>query len=343
MLIVQRPRITHEPDADSPQTLGQFVVEPLVPGLGYTIGNALRRTLLSSIPGAAVTSVTFRQALHEFTTIPGVKEDVTDVILNLKDVILTSVSDEPVTLTLNVAGPADATAGDIRATADIEILNPSLVLATVNDKGRLEMELSVERGRGYVSAERNKQAAQPIGTIPIDSIFSPVRRVTYTVSQTRVEQVTNYDKLTLTVETDGTVTPEEAVSSAGKTLQGLVELFGDIAEGQGLEIGEVVTEAPLPPELQMTIEDLNLSERPKNCLRRAQIETVAELLEKNEDDLLSLTNFGQKSLDEIKVKLDELGLSLKGSTPSAVVVAEAGGEGDGEIVAVVDVETPAGE
>lgn len=315
MLIVQRPQIRHLPVEGFERTKGRFVVEPLEPGLGYTIGNSLRRILLSSIPGAAVTSVTFRQALHEFTTIPGVKEDVTDIILNIKDVILTSETDEPVTLTLNVTGPGDATAEQIRTTADIEIINPELHIATVNDKGRLEMELTVERGRGYVSADQNKRPNQPIGSIPIDSIFSPVRQVTYEVSPTRVEQATNFDKLTLFVETDGSLSPEEAVSSAGKTLLGLFELFTEVGEGEGLEIGELVTEQRLPPELEMSIEDLNLSERPRNCLKRAQVDTVAELLEKTEDDLLSITNFGQKSLDEVRAKLDELGLSLKGSAP----------------------------
>jgi len=316
VLIVQRPQIRHEPVAGSEGTLGKFVVEPLEPGLGHTIGNSLRRILLSSIPGAAITSVTFRQALHEFTTIPGVKEDVTDLILNLKDVILTSAAEESVTLTLNVSGPTDVSASDIRTTADVEIINPELHIATVNEKGRLEFECTVDRGRGYVGADQNKRPNQPIGTIPVDAIFSPVRRVTYQVDQTRVEQATNYDKLTLTVETDGSLTPEEAVSSAGKTLMGLIELFSDVGEGQGLEIGELVTETQLPPELEMSIEELNLSERPRNCLKRAQIDTVGELVEKSEDDLLSITNFGQKSLDEVKVKLDELGLSLKGGAAS---------------------------
>lgn len=323
MLIVQRPQIRHEPVEGSERTVGRFIVEPLEPGLGHTLGNSLRRILLSSIPGAAVTSVTFRAALHEFTTIPGVKEDVTDIILNLKDVILTSASDETVTLTLNATGPAEVTAGDIRLSSDVEVVNPELHIATVNDKGRLEFECTVDRGRGYVGADMNKRPSQPIGTIPVDSIFGPVRKVTYEVGQTRVEQATNFDKLTLTVTTDGSLTPEEAVSSAGKTLGGLVELFADIGEGQGLEIGELVTEAQLPPELEMSIEELNLSERPRNCLKRAQIDTVGELVEKSEDDLLAITNFGQKSLDEVKVKLDELGLTLKGGTAAASAEPEA--------------------
>lgn len=322
MLIVQRPQIRYEPVEGSERTVGRFVVEPLEPGLGHTLGNSLRRMLLSSIPGAAVTSVTFRNALHEFTTISGVKEDVTDIILNLKDVILTSASDETVTLTCNVSGPAEVTAADIRITSDVEIINPELHIASVNDKGRLEFECAVDRGRGYVGADANKRANQPIGTIPVDSIFGPVRKVTYEVGQTRVEQATNFDRLTLTVTTDGSLTPEEAVSSAGKTLGGLVELFAEVGEGQGLEIGELVTEAQLPPELEMSIEELNLSERPRNCLKRAQIDTVGELVEKSEDDLLSITNFGQKSLDEVKVKLDELGLTLKGGTASVSVDAE---------------------
>ncbi len=334
MLIVQRPLIRHEPEEGLEATHGKFVVEPLEPGLGYTIGNSLRRILLASIPGAAITTVTFRQALHEFTTIPGVKEDVTDIILNLKDVILTSESDEPVTLTLNVTGPAEARASDIRASADVEIVNPDLLIATVNDKGRLEMELTVERGRGYVTAETNKRPNQPIGTIPIDSIFSPVRKVNYEVGQTRVEQATNYDKLTLVVETDGSIPPEEAVSSGGKTLLGLIELFSNIGEGEGLEIGELVSEAQLPPELEMSIEELNLSERPRNCLKRAQIDTVGELIEKSVDDLLAITNFGQKSLDEVGDKLDDLGLALKGQ-PKPEPKAE---DGEGEAPAEVSPE-----
>jgi DNA-directed RNA polymerase subunit alpha len=324
VLIVQRPQITHKPVAGFEGTKGEFVIEPLEPGLGYTLGNSLRRILLSSIPGAAITTVTFRQALHEFTTIPGVKEDVTDIILNLKDVIVTSQADEPVTLTLNVTGPAEVRAGDVRTTSDVEIVNPDIVLATVNDKGRLELEVTVERGRGYVSADFNKRQGQPIGTIPIDSIFSPVRQVSYEVTSTRVEQATNYDKLSVIVETDGSLTPEEAVSSAGKTLLGLFELFAEVGEGEGLEIGELVAEAALPPELEMSIEELNLSERPRNCLKRAQIDTVAELVEKTVDDLMAITNFGNKSLVEVSEKLDELGLSLKGQAPSTRIVAEDG-------------------
>jgi DNA-directed RNA polymerase subunit alpha len=342
VLIVQRPQIRYQPEEGSERTIGRFIVEPLEPGLGYTLGNSLRRILLSSIPGAAITSVTFRQALHEFTTVPGVKEDVTDIILNLKDVILTSSSDEQVTLTLNVTGPAEVKAGDIRTTSNVEIVNPELHIATVNEKGRLELELTVERGRGYVSAERNKRAGQPIGTIPIDSIFSPVRRVAYEVDQTRVEQATDFDKLILTVETDGSMSPEEAVSSAGKTLLGLIELFAGVGEGVGLEIGELISETQLPPELEMSIEELNLSERPSNCLRRAQVETVGELLEKTEEDLLAITNFGQKSLDEVKAKLDDLGLSLKGSAAGAASSdGESTGEGAGAAVSAGD--TASGE
>ncbi len=315
MLIIQRPSIRHEPVDGFEETIGSFVVEPLEPGLGYTIGNSMRRILLSSIPGAAIMNVTFRQALHEFTSIPGVKEDVTDIILNLKDVIVTSESDEPVTLTLNFTGPGEARAGDIRLTSDVEIINPDLVIATVNDKGRLEAELTVCRGRGYVTAAANKIPNQAIGTIPIDSIFSPVRKVSYEITQTRVEQATNYDRLTIDVETDGSLPPEEAISSAGKTLISLIDLFGHIGEGEGLEIGELVTEIQLAPELEMSIEELNLSERPRNCLKRAQVDTVGQLIEKSVDDLLSITNFGQKSLDEVTVKLDELGLALRGMTP----------------------------
>jgi DNA-directed RNA polymerase subunit alpha len=309
MLIIQRPAV--EPVGEEEANRQRFAVGPLEPGFGYTLGNSLRRTLLSSIPGAAVTQVRFDEALHEFTTLPGVKEDVTDVILNLKDLVLRVESEEPVTLRLDVRGPAVVTAGDIQLPSDVEILNPDLVLATLNAKGRLAVDITVERGRGYVSADRNKRSST-IGVIPVDSIFSPVRRVAFTVEPTRVEQSTNFDRLVLDIESDGSISPREALASAGDTLRSLVSLVADMSESpQGLELGDVGSASSGSPDLDLPIEDLDLSERPRNCLKRAQINTVGELVTKSEDDLLAITNFGQKSLDEVLQKLDERGLALR--------------------------------
>jgi DNA-directed RNA polymerase subunit alpha len=309
MLVMQRPKVEALGDADGDRQL--FAVGPLEPGFGHTLGNSLRRTLLSSIPGAAVTQVRFDEALHEFDTIKGVTEDVTDVILNLKDLVLRVHSDEAVTLRIDVKGPAEVTAGDIVTTSDVEILNPELHIATINESGRLAVDVTVEKGRGYVSAERNK-STNTIGVIPVDSIFSPVRRVTFVVEPTRVEQSTEFDRLVLDIETDGTITAREALASAGSTLQALVTLVAEMSdEPQGLELGEVSITHAGSPDLDLLIEDLDLSERPRNCLKRAQVNTVGELLLKSEDDLLAVTNFGQKSLDEVILKLDERGLSLK--------------------------------
>lgn len=309
MLVMQRPKVEALGDADGDRQL--FAVGPLEPGFGHTLGNSLRRTLLSSIPGAAVTQVRFDEALHEFDTINGVTEDVTDVILNLKDLVLRVHSDEAVTLRIDVKGPAEVTAGDIVTTSDVEILNPELRIATINESGRLALDVTVEKGRGYVSAERNK-STNTIGVIPVDSIFSPVRRVTFSVEPTRVEQSTEFDRLVLDIETDGSLTAREALASAGATLQSLVGLVAEMSdEPQGLELGEVSITHAGSPDLDLLIEDLDLSERPRNCLKRAQVNTVGELLLKSEDDLLAVTNFGQKSLDEVIQKLDERGLSLK--------------------------------
>jgi DNA-directed RNA polymerase subunit alpha len=310
MLVIQRPTV--EAIGEEEANRQRFAVGPLEPGFGHTIGNSLRRTLLSSIPGAAVTQVRFDEALHEFSTLPGVKEDVTDIILNLKDLVLRVETDEPVTLRLDARGAADVTAADIQLTSDVEILNPELHIATLNGKGRLAVDITVERGRGYVSADRNKKSST-IGVIPVDSIFSPVRRVMFTVEPTRVEQSTNYDRLILDIETDGSITPRDCLASAGATLRSLVDLVASLSdEPQGLELGEVASNAASSPDLDLPIEDLDLSERPRNCLKRAQINTVGELLTKTEDDLLNITNFGQKSLDEVKQKLDERGLTLRG-------------------------------
>jgi DNA-directed RNA polymerase subunit alpha len=309
MLIIQRPAV--EPVGEEEANRQRFGIGPLEPGFGYTLGNSLRRTLLSSIPGAAVTQVRFDDALHEFTTLPGVKEDVTDIILNLKDLVLRVESEEQVTLRVDVRGPAVVTAGDIQLPADVEVLNPDLPLATLNAKGRLAVDITVERGRGYVSADRNKRSST-IGVIPIDSIFSPVRRVAFTVEPTRVEQSTNFDRLVLDIETDGSISPREALASAGDTLRSLIGLVADMSESpQGLELGDVGSASSGSPDLDLPIEDLDLSERPRNCLKRAQVNTVGELVTKSEDDLLAITNFGQKSLDEVLQKLDERGLALR--------------------------------
>ena len=308
MLVMQRPTV--EPIVEEEGNRQRFAIGPLDPGFGHTLGNSLRRTLLSSIPGAAITQVRFDDALHEFDTIPGVIEDVTDIILNLKDIVLVSHADEPVTLRLDVRGPADLTAGDIQLTSDIEILNPELHLATLNKSGRVAVDITVDKGRGYRSAEANK-ASETIGVIPVDSIFAPVRRVSFDVEPTRVEQSTEYDRLVIDIETDGSISPRDALASAGDTLRSLVSLVADMSdEPQGLELGELAVTSAGSPDLDLPIEDLDLSERPRNCLKRAQVNTVGELVQKTEDDLLAITNFGQKSLDEVIAKLDERGLSL---------------------------------
>ena len=310
MLVIQRPSV--EAVDDEGGSRQRFAISPLEPGFGHTIGNSLRRTLLSSIPGAAITQVRFDDALHEFDTITGVTEDVTDVILNLKDVVLISHADEAVTLRLDVRGPAEVTAGDIQTTADVEILNPDLPVATLNAKGRLAIDLTVERGRGYLAADAGR-ASTTIGVIPVDSIFSPVRRVSFTVEPTRVEQSTNFDRLVLDIETDGSISPREALASAGATLKSLVELVEQMSEEpEGLTLTEAAAAVATSPDLELAIEELDLSERHRNCLKRAQVNTVGELLQKSEDDLLAITNFGQKSLDEVIEKLDERGLSLRG-------------------------------
>ncbi len=309
MLVIQRPSV--EPVTEPEENRQRFAVSPLEPGFGHTLGNALRRTLLSSIPGAAITQVRFDDALHEFSTIAGVTEDVTDIILSLKDVVLTSTAEHPVVLRLDVQGPAEVSAGDIQATADVEILNPDLYVASLNAKGRLSIDITVEQGRGYVSADRANTSAT-IGLIPVDAIFSPVRRVTFSVEPTRVEQSTNFDRLMLDIETDGSISPREALASAGQTLRSLVGLVADMSDvAQGLELGEVGRVISGSSDLDLLIEDLDLSERPRNCLKRAQVNTVGELLQKNEEELLAITNFGQKSLDEVAEKLDERGLSLR--------------------------------
>ncbi|HLR93842.1 MAG TPA: DNA-directed RNA polymerase subunit alpha [Jiangellaceae bacterium] len=321
MLITQRPGLSEESLSDY---RSRFTIEPLEPGFGYTLGNSIRRTLLSSIPGAAITSIRIDGVLHEFTTIPGVKEDVTDVILNLKDLVVSSEHDEPVTMYLRKQGPGAVTAADIAPPAGVEVHNPDLLIASLNGKGKLEMELIVERGRGYVSAIQNKSDDAEIGRIPVDSIYSPVLKVTYKVEATRVEGRTDFDKLIVDVETKPSMYPRDAVASAGSTL---VELFGLArelnVEAEGIEIGPSPVDAQLAADLALPIEDLQLTVRSYNCLKREGIHTVGELTGRSEADLLDIRNFGQKSIDEVKAKLVTMGLSLKdgapGFDPAAVV------------------------
>ena len=311
MLISQRPTLSEDV---LDENRSQFIIEPLEPGFGYTLGNSLRRTLLSSIPGAAVTSIRIDGVLHEFTTVPGVKEDVTDIILNLKSLVVASDEDEPVTMYLRKQGPGSVTAGDIVPPAGVTVHNSDMHIATLNDKGKLEIELVVERGRGYVPAVMNKASGAEIGRIPVDSIYSPVLKVTYKVEATRVEQRTDFDKLILDVETKNSISPRDALASAGKTL---VELFGLARElnleAEGIEIGPSPAEADHIAAFALPIDDLDLTVRSYNCLKRESVHTVGELVARTESDLLDIRNFGQKSIDEVKIKLHQLGLSLKDS------------------------------
>ena len=314
MLVIQRPTV--EPVSEADGNRQKFSIAPLEPGFGHTLGNSLRRTLLSSIPGAAITQVRFDDALHEFDTISGITEDVTDILLNLKDVVVVSHSDEPVEVRLDVRGAVDVTGADLETNPDIEILNKDLHIATLNGKGRLEIELVVERGRGYVPAPQNKQPGQEIGRIPVDSIYSPVLKVTYKVDATRVEQRTDFDRLVLDVETKQSMKPRDAVASAGKTL---VELFGLARElnidAEGIDMGPSPVDAALAADLALPIEELELTVRSYNCLKREGIHTVGELVARSEADLLDIRNFGAKSIDEVKVKLHSMGLALKDSPP----------------------------
>ncbi len=308
MLITQRPTIEEEQLTDD---RSKFVIEPLESGFGYTLGNTMRRTLLSRVPGAAITSVRIDGVQHEFSTIEGVVEDVVDFILNLKQVVLRIDVDEPQTLYLSAKGAGEVTAADLKVPADVEVVNGDLHLATLSSSGKLEVELTAERGVGYRSAEKNKKT-DTIGVIPIDSIFSPVRKVAYRVESTQVGQRIDFDKLILDVETDGSITPAEGIASAGGTLRNLFELIAEMEEYDALVPDDLApVEATGQEHLDLPIEALDLSERPRNCLRRAQVQTVGELIEKTEEDLLNITNFGQKSLEEVVAKLDELGFSLK--------------------------------
>lgn len=313
MLIAQRPGLIEESISDS---RSRFILEPLEPGFGYTLGNSLRRTLLSSIPGAAVTSIRVDGVLHEFSTMPGVTEDVVEVILNIKELVVSSEHDEPVVMYLRKQGPGEVTAADIEPPAGVEIYNPELHIATVNGKGKLEIELVVERGRGYVSAAQNNAVGTEIGRIPIDSIYSPVLKVTYKVEATRVEQRTDFDKLIIDVETKSSIKPRDAVASAGKTL---VELFGLArelnVEAEGIDIGPSPADTFMAEQMSMPIEQLDFTVRSYNCLKREGVHSVGELLGRSEADLMDIRNFGQKSIDEVKAKLHSMGMALKDSPP----------------------------
>jgi DNA-directed RNA polymerase subunit alpha len=333
VLIAQRPTLAEEVVDDH---RSRFTIEPLEPGFGYTLGNSLRRTLLSSIPGASVTSIRVEGVLHEFSTISGVKEDVTEVILNLKDLVVSSEHDEPVTMYLRKQGPGAVTGADIAPPAGVEVHNPDLHIGTLNEKGQLEMELVVERGRGYVSAVQNKSGDAEIGRMPVDSIYSPVLKVTYKVEATRVEQRTDFDKLVIDVETKPSMRPRDAIASAGKTL---VELFGLArelnVEAEGIDIGPSPVDEQLAADLALPVEDLNLTVRSYNCLKREGIHTVGELISRSEQDLLDIRNFGSKSIDEVKAKLVEMGLNLKDSAPGfdpSAAIAAYGDDDDESFV-----------
>ena len=293
---------------------GKFVVEPLERGYGTTLGNSLRRILLSSLPGVAVTSVKIDGILHEFSTIPGVKEDVTEIILNLKKLAIKMTGENEKRVIINEVGPKEVTAADIRGDADIEIFNPELHIATLDENTTLVMEINLARGRGYVPAENNKDESTPISVIPTDSIYTPVRKCNFTVENTRVGQVTDYDKLILEIWTDGSVTPREGVSIGAKIMQEHLNLFVGLDDSaEGMEIMVEKEENQKEKALEMTIEELELSVRSFNCLKRAAINTVEELTQKSEEDMMKVRNLGKKSLDEVKNKLEELGLSLRQS------------------------------
>ncbi len=329
MLIAQRPTL-HE------EVLGpnrsRFILDPLEPGFGYTLGNSLRRTLLSSIPGAAVTNIRIQGVSHEFSTIPGVKEDVVEVILNIKNLVVSSEHDAPVVAHLSKSAAGPVTAADIQVPAGVEVHNPELVLATLNAKGKLEIEFIIERGRGYVQASQNRNPDAEAGVIPVDSIYSPVLKVSYRVEATRAGEFTNFDKLVVDVETKSSMEARDAVASAGSTL---VELFGLAKElneeAEGVEIGPAPVEVAASNELSTPIEDLDLTVRSYNCLKREGINTVSELIALSEDQLMNIRNFGSKSVDEVRDKLAGLGLRFKDAVPGFDSAYFGGGFDDDQI------------
>ncbi len=297
--------------SDDDKNYGKFIVEPLERGYGITLGNSLRRILLSSLPGAAVTSVKIDGVLHEFSTIPGVKEDVTEIILNLKRLAI-RLQDNTKTVLLDQVGPKEVTAADIALDGGLEIFNPELHIATLDEGAHLVMEIDMAKGRGYVLAENNKTETTPIGVIPVDSIYTPVRKCNFTVENTRVGQVTDYDRLVLELWTDGSITPQEGVSIGAKIMEDHLRLFINLTDSVAdMETMVEKEEDQKGKALEMTIEELELSVRSYNCLKRAGINTVEELTQRTEEDMMKVRNLGKKSLDEVKHKLEELGLSLK--------------------------------
>lgn len=313
MLEIEKPRIEILELSDD-GTYGKFVVEPLERGYGTTLGNSLRRVLLSSLPGAAVSSIKIQGVLHEFSTVPGVLEDVPEIILNIKDIAAKIYTDEPVTLLIDAEGPQVLTAGDIVTGLDVEIVNKDLYIATINEDGRLYMELELEKGRGYVVAEKNKKEGQPVGVIPVDSSFTPVKKVNFNVTNTRVGQITDYDKLILEVWTNGTMDADEAASLGAKILTEHLNLFIGLTDHvNDVEIMVEKEEDKKEKVLEMTVEELDLSVRSYNCLKRAGINTVDELIQKTEEDMMKVRNLGKKSLEEVQNKLAELDLSLRKS------------------------------
>ncbi len=311
MIEIEKPRIeTEELSADG--SYGRFVVEPLERGYGTTLGNSLRRVLLSSLPGVAATSVKFDGVVHEFSTIDGVKEDVTEIVLNLKGLTAKIHGDGPKVVYIEAEGPCTVTAADIKADSEVEILNPDMHIATLSENARFFMELTLDKGRGYISAERNKQDITTIGVIPMDSIYTPVNKVNYTVDNTRVGQITDFDKLSLEVWTNGTISAEDAVSLAAKIITEHLNLFVNLsAEGAGADIMVEKGDSGKEKVLEMTIEELDLSVRSFNCLKRAGINTVEDLINKTEDDMMKVRNLGRKSLEEVINKLASLGFTLR--------------------------------
>ena len=310
MIEIEKPRIECV-DSNHELTFGKFIIEPLERGYGITLGNSLRRVLLSSLPGVAVNSVKINSVLHEFSTIPGVVEDVTEIILNIKELSARMYCEGPKTVYIDVERDGPVTAADIKSDADIEILNPDLHIATLNGEGKLYMELVLDKGRGYVSAEKNKYPGQQIGVLPVDSIYTPVKKVNYTVENTRVGQNTEFDKLTLEVWTNGTIKPDEAISLGARVMSEHLNLFIDLSDqAKHAEIMVEKEETKKEKVLEMTIEELDLSVRSYNCLKRAGINTVEDLTNKTEEDMMKVRNLGRKSLEEVLQKLQILGLQL---------------------------------
>lgn len=313
MFEIEKPRLECV-DRSEDGSYGRFIIEPLERGYGTTLGNAMRRILLSSLPGAAVTSIKIEGVLHEFSTIPNVKEDALEIILNLKGLAIKYEGEGTKTVIIDVAGPAEVTGEDIKSDGSVEVVNKDHHIATVSEGGRFYAELTVARGRGYVSADKNKQQSQPIGVLPIDSIYTPIKRVNYSIENTRVGQITDYDKLSLEIWTDGTVTPDEAISLSAKILMEHFKLFLSLADHTDkVEIMVEKEEDNKDKVLEMTIEELDLSVRSYNCLKRAGINTVSELASKSEEDMMKVRNLGKKSLEEVQQKLEALNLMLKKS------------------------------